>query len=175
MAHWNGSSWAHLDINFAATAAGNAIYFARNGDMYIGTNDVGIGTGTYAGITTLSYSGSAENYPLISIKRTGGTTARLLSIRNESTDAELTFDYALSNGETITIELNPFTGTRLVSSFIGEVPGAILPGNDSGAFYLDPGNTDSAKSNIITCYITTSGSPTLTSLLYYRSAYLSQD
>lgn len=174
-AKWNGSSWSHLDINLAGTGGGHAIHFSPNGDMYLGFGVALSGTATYAGITTLSYSGSAENYPTITIKRTGGTTARLVSIRNETTDAELTFDYALSDGETITIQLNPFDAVGLSSSFAGDVPGAILPGNDIGAFYLDPGNGSGAKDNVITCYVTTTGSPTILGLLQYRNAYLSQD
>jgi len=175
IARWNGSSWSHADINFAGAGVILCLLISRQGDLYLGMTSSGIGTGTYGGATTLSYSGSAENYPVITVKRTGGTTARLISIRNETTDAELMFDYSLSNGETITIELNPFLGAGVSSSFIGDVPGAILPGNDSGSFYLDPGNGDGSKSNIVTCYITTSGSPTVTALMYYRNAYLSQD
>jgi len=49
-----------------------------------------------------------------------------------------------------------------------------LQNSDIGNFYLDPGNVAS-KDNIISCFVTTAGAPTITALLFYRNTYLSQD
>jgi len=162
---WNGSIWAHIDIDIP----GSPVIFAlaKDGDdLYIGF-DTG-GTGTYSAITTVTNNGSRATYPIFVLKRSGGTSATLEYIKNEDTGNGLWFNYALLDGETITIDFTP--GNRKVTSdFFGEVPYAILRGSDFAEFSLLPGDND------ISVYVAEVGSPTLTCYLQYRQRHWSVD
>ncbi len=173
---WNGASYAHPDIDGPSSVSITTqdLLIARNKDLYVASSETMVGTTAYAGIATISYTGSAEHYPTITIERSGGTSAKVVSIRNETTDATLWFDHDLIDNEKITIKTNPFNGTLIVSNLQGNLPNAILQNSDIGNFYLDPGNVTS-KDNIISCFVTTAGGPTITALLFYRNTYLSQD
>lgn len=176
VAVWTGSTWAHVDLNLFGTGTVYKVFISPySGDIYLGTLSGAVGTGTYAAVNTVSYQGSAENYPIITISRSGGTTAHVTSVRNETTDADIFLNYALADGETLTIQTSPFVGIGVVSSFSGPVTTAILRSSNEGNFYLDPGNDEDAKDNLITAYVNTTGSPTITAYLYYRNTYLSQD
>jgi len=157
-AMWNGSSWTHLDADFPGAGILRGVAFAsrdpvikRNYDIYIGNNQTG--TAGTAGDATVTNKGTADAFPIITVKRTGGTAMTLVSIRNETTGDWLWCDYALQDGETLTIDTTP-TAKKITSDFSGPQPGAILPASDFGQFRLIPG------ANVLTCYVDASGGPT---------------
>jgi hypothetical protein len=176
---WNGASWAHLDINLPSSPPGtirqilasqyadpvvNDIY-----DLFVGFNTtVSGGTAYYAGTVTATNGGTEDSYPLIVLTRSGGTSATVYQIRNETLGIELLFDYALLNGETLTIDLTP-TNKSIVSSMFGLRMDAILPNSDFGAWRLQPGD------NQVTCFIDVAGTPTLTSYMIWNDQYNSAD
>ena len=172
-ARWNGSTWAHLDIDlpsaptpYALTAGKADAVVETNYDLWLGFSTAG--TAYFAGKATTTNAGTAPAFPRIVVERSGGTSATLETIRNETTGRELLFNYALLDGEKLTIDLSP-TAKSIVSNFFGPRPDAILPNSDFGTFVLQPGDND------VTCFIATAGSPTVTAYLVYRAAYKAQD
>lgn len=170
LAIWNGSTWAHSDIDLPNASTVNALVVSSTG-LYAGFDTTG--TTYYAGSTTITYTGTERAYPIIKIKRTGGTSAKIQSLRNETTGAVLYFDYALLDGETLTIDTRP-NKQSMTSSFRGNVYGDLLPNSDFGSFYLLHGNSGS-QDNVITCFVNEVGSPTVTATAQWRNAYVSED
>jgi len=172
-ARWNGSSWVGLDISLPA----GIIYLeefefgppdpviTRNYDVYLGLDATG--AGNLAGTVDVSNDGTAEAFPIFTIERSGGTSAKLIQIRNETLGLELLFDYDLQDGETLTIDLAPENKT-VVSSFAGEVPGAVLPNSDFGTWRLNPGT------NQVTCFVDNTGA-TITATMEWRTQWAGCD
>ena len=170
MAVWNGSTWMPPDLNLYGAL--NAVYGLDFGepsptvpecyDIYIGSTYSG--TATFAGAATVTNAGTVPVYPQIVIARSGGTSARVVSVRNATTGKELSFDYSLLDGETLTIDTHPDRQT-VESSFYGSRPDAILAGSDLAEFMLLPG------SNTITAFVDVAGSPTITAYMLWSDAY----
>lgn len=171
---WNKSSWAHMDITLPgspavieAIALGHPDPVVENNyDIWIGWNDTG--TAYYAGAATATNDGTSSIYPKVVFKRSGGTSARLDTLRNETTGKEIFLDYSLRDGETLIIDLRP-THKSVTSDFYGSRLDAVLANSDFGDFALQPGD------NTITCYIKEAGSPTVTAYMVWRDAYWSLD
>lgn len=172
-AKWNGASWAHLDMSLVVGSNPQCIMpgpadpvIATNYDLWMGWS----GPGVYnrAGDATLTNDGTEEAYPRITVTRTGGTSAILYSIRNETTGKELLFAYSLLNGETLTIDLKP-TAKGIWSSFWGQRQDAILPNCDFGTFALKPGD------NLITCFVDIAGAPSMKTEVIWPDPYWSFD
>ena len=170
-AKWNGSSWAHLDVDLPGAPIVHAIavdeadpVIEQNYDLWLGFSTDG--AGTLAGDVTVANDGTEQAYPQITVSRSGGTAAILEEVRNETTGKELLFDYALLDGETLTIDLSP-TQKSIVSSFFGLRPDAILPNSDFGSFALQPGN------NLVTCFVATDA--TVEAFLVWENAFWSSD
>lgn len=174
IARWNGYTFSHLDIDLPGSPAVNAIYPSKYVDpvvpqkynLYVGFNTTG--TGTFAGLETISNGGTVPAYPKIIFNRSGGTTATIQTVRNERNGQELLFYYSLLDGETLTIDLVQ-TKKSISSSFFGSRQDAVLPNSDFGNWQLLPGNND------ITSFVSTSGSPTITAYLLYKDTFDSQD
>jgi hypothetical protein len=175
IARWNGSSWAHVDIDLPGSGTeivdilaskyadpGNNSIF----DLWVGFNKTG--TGYFAGLVTATNNGTAPVYPKIIVGRSGGTSATLETIRNETTGKELLFNYSLLDGETLTIDFTP-TQRSIVSNFFGPRPDAVLPNCDFGTFTLRPGDND------ISAFVNVTGAPTITAYMSWIDAYKSQD
>lgn len=170
VARWGGSSWAHLDINLPGSASVRAFLaseyvdsvISNNYDLFIGFDTTG--TGYYAGLVTVTNSGKTEVYPRIVFERSGGTSAKIESVRNETTGKELLFNYSLLDGERLTIDLDPMQKS-IVSNFFGSRPDAILANSDFGEFTLQPGSND------ITCFVATAGGPTVTAYMTWQNQY----
>lgn len=161
LACWNGYSWLHPDIYLPGTASVYSIV-CRGRDIYIGWNTAG--TAYFADYQEVSNTSTARVYPLITINRSGGTTAKLMYLRNETTGATLRFDYDLQDGETVAI--NFAEGQRsITSSYYGDIYRAILRGSDFADFYLLPG------SNYLSALVYTTGSPTMTGRVNWRDRY----
>src|SRR3990167_3498040 len=165
IAIWNSSSWAHLPANLPGAAIVDAMAIDGD-DLYFGFDQTG--TATTSEITTVSNPGSARAYPVIEITRSGGTSAVVEWLHNESTGKTLYLNYALQSGETLTIDLT--TGARqITSSYRGAVWEAALRNSDLGDFYLLPGDND------ISAFVNQAGSQTMTAFMKFPIAHESVD
>jgi len=169
IARWNGAVWAHMDIDFPGAPNVRTIICSAsdpviptNYDIWVGWDTAG--TGYYAGIVTLNNPGTQSVYPRIIIERSGGTTATLETMRNETTGKLLLFDYDILDGERITIDLRP-TQKSFVSSMFGSRPDAIFANSDIGDFVLEPGDND------ITSFVHVAGAPTITAWMEWQIPY----
>jgi len=165
-AGWNGSSWFHISVNLPGAPAVYNILSIED-DLYLGFSTTG--TATTSEITTVNNPGTSLAYPKITINRSGGTSAVVEWLRNETTGKTLYLNYALQSGETLTIDLTP--GNRKIeSSHRGNVIGtALLRNSDMAEFYLLPGDND------ISAFVNTAGSPTMTSFISFVPAHWSID
>lgn len=172
IAVWNGASWAHVDFDFTGgsiteLAIGPADpVVEQNYDLWVGWNTTG--TLNYAGLVTVDNEGTEEAYPRFLVSRSGGTSATLYGIRNETTGKVLWFAYSLLDGEELTIDLAP-TQKSIVSSFFGPRPDALLPNSDFGEWALLPGEND------VSCFVDVAGAPTVVVAMIWRDAYWSAD
>ncbi len=173
-AMWNGSQWTMLNVDISGSTPSMRASHAIGNDLYIG-GELVTGTAIYAGKTTIEYNGTATAYAKITINRSGGTFARVKNIINQETTAILYMNYNLLDGETLTIEGRPQEGISVTSSMFGAVPSAILSGSNLSQFFLTPGNGSGNNDNEIYTYVDTTGSPTITANIIYKSAYISLD
>jgi len=173
VARWTGYSWALLDVDlpgspvvYALAAGAPDPVITDNFDLFLGFDSTG--AGYFAGAATVTNSGKAAAWPYFRIKRSGGTTATLQSIKNETTGKELLFNLDLLDGETITVDLRP--GRRAVrSDFRGNLLGERLSGSDFTSFNLLRG------ANTLTCFISTAGAPTVEAACGWQNTYWSID
>lgn len=169
VARWNNYVWAHMDIDLPGSAEVYSVLpgvsdpvVEQNYDLFIGFDTTG--TGTFANAVTVTNEGTVQAFPKIIYTRTGGTTAVIETLRNETTGKELLFDYALLDGETLVIDLAPLAKS-INSSFFGSRLDAVLANSDFGIWSLQRGD------NNITSYINESGTPTLAKYMLWRDAY----
>ncbi len=183
LAAWNNSSWIPLDISLPGSPLLYSICAPwtgpLSGQLLIGFDTAGVVNSS--GQTTVTNIGDRTAYPTIKIKRSGGTSARVQYIKNETTGDTLYLDYSLLDGETLTIDLDyqrdptkttPKTSghKRITSDYFGDVIGrALVPGSDLAAFSLVPG------ANTISTFVVEGGAATITSWLEYREPYWSPD
>ena len=167
MAVWNRSTWVHPDVDLPGTSSVVALCVADTGDLYIGFEDTGT-TVNGSALTTVTNSTAAEVYPQIVVSRSGGTSATVQWIENETIGAILYVNHSLADGETLTIDLTP--GARsVVSSVHGPIMSAILQASDLADFKLAPGE------NTIRAFVQTAGSPTVTAYMQWQNRHLSAD
>lgn len=165
-ARWNGSAWLPMDIDLPGTPRAHVAQ-RSNGDLWIGTDTTG--NAIVSGLTTVTNGGSVTVYPGIIVSRSGGTSATLISIANVTTGDEMLFNYALLNGETLTIDLTP-GAKKITSSFFGNVIGrTLLPGSDLATFGLQPG------ANTIACLVSEAGTPTVVAYMLFIARHWSAD
>jgi len=171
VAKWNRASWAHLDIDLPGSPIVRGMEvslpdptIAQNYDLYLGFSTTG---GAFAaGSVTATNNGTAEAYPTIVFERSGGTSAVIYQVRNETTGKEILLDYSLLDGERLTIDLRP-TRQSIISNFFGSRPDAILANSDTSDFTLQPGD------NQVTSFVNVAGAPTITAWIEWRTAYKS--
>jgi len=174
VAIWNGSSWLPPDVKLSGTPSLiRDIGFSRTDplvtelyDTYIAFNSTG--TCYLSGTADVTNDGTQNAYPLFEIHRSGGTSARLTQIRNETTGKTLSFQYDLLDGETLAIDLAP-TNKSIISTFFGDRFRALLAGSDFGVWNLVPGT------NQVTCFVEVAGAPTVTATIQWKDAYWSSD
>lgn len=160
MAIWNGTQWAPPDFYY--TPGGGITYAIALGepdpdnehryDIWIANNCNG-GTCQYSGIATCTVTGTADTYPVITLQRTGGTTATLLAIANETLGVKLVFNYDLLDGEILTIDFTQ-GDKAITSSFFGNRISAAI--SNISELRLQPG------ANVISCFVTWTGAPVWT-------------
>lgn len=165
---WNGTTWTHIGIDLPGALTAYAVLATPDSsDLYVGYSTSG--TAYSSEQVTVNNTGSAPAYPTITIKRSGGTTARVDLLRNETTGQALYLNYSLLDGETLTITLTP--GEKAVTSdFFGNVIGrALLPDSDFAEWCLQPGN------NTVSLFVAESGSPTVTASCAFYAPHWSVD
>ena len=113
----------------------------------------------------ITNGGSRTMYPKFVIKRSGGTSATVEWLKNETTGDTVWLNYGLLDGETLTIDFTP--GQKSITSdFFGNVIGrALLPNSAFASFSLLPGAND------IAVYVADAGTPTLTAYLLYKNTH----
>lgn len=115
---WNGSTWSQLDVVFPSAGAVNAVLVA-NDVLYLGF--AATGTGTAAGLTTVTTTATTSVFPDITILGPTTGTATLHWLENLTTDERLYFSLTINAGETILISFAP--GDKSVRSLWGARPG----------------------------------------------------
>lgn len=167
LAVWNGTTWTPLAIDLPLTYGGQGLYVDGD-DLYIGYTGSGTATASEAG-TTVTNSGTAPVYPVITITRAAGTEARIIYLKNQTTGHVLYFNYALLDGETLTIDLTP-GAKSITSDYFGNVIGrALLPNSDFSTWCLQPG------ANTVCPYVYQAGGPTVTAEMTFTAASWSAD
>ncbi len=190
---WNGTSYVPVPVDFPGSPYVYA--FGEIGTrFYVGYSTAGTAYASY--VNTVTNNGTATAYPRIQVNVVGGTSAHLISIRNETTGQVLNLDYWFQSGETLVIDLDfsqsygllgmqrnpnlppdptkPLFGMgagrkRVYSTYWGDVIGAVLPGSDLATFCLLPGaNSISIKVDVV-------GAPTITATMEWRDRYWSVD
>ena len=131
-------------------------------------SDAAAGNQISSAATTIMNNGSTIAYPEIHIKRSGGTSATVSYLKNETTGATLWMEYALLDGEELTIRTQP-TERTITSSFFGTVWRAILRESDFSEFNLMPG------ANVISLFVLPVGAPTVTAWAQWRTTHWSAD
>jgi hypothetical protein len=172
IAVWNGATWAHMDI--AGLPIVYEILPGKFGNPTISSNyDIFVGFETtatvyYGGLTVSANDGSSPAYPRIVASRSGGTSAVLERVRNESLGLTLWLNYSLLDGETLVIDLLP-TQKNITSSMFGQRMDAVLANSDFGQWHLKSGDND------VTAFINVAGGPTTVSYLLWKDSFSSLD
>lgn len=169
----SGGSWAAADIDLPGTAT---VYVLAVGqvdpdrtrfyDLYAGFDTTGTAytaTSGFGGVSSMT----ARAYPSLILKRSGGTSAILVTLRSLVDGDELHFNYALQDGETVTIDLNP-DAASFMSDFYGNRDSAILPSSDLGRMSLSDGGN-------WTVFVREVGAPTMVCYLLSRRAFAGVD
>ena len=117
---------------------------------------------------SISNPGDCSSFPVITIKRTGGTSAILTALTNTFTGEALLFNYSMTDGETITFVLT--RGAKSISSSSGaNLVSLLAPGSPFSTWAVSPGT------HTYTVSIAGISSPTITVVLTYYANYFSSD
>lgn len=130
IARWNGSTWSSLPIDLPGATYVYEIAADAN-NLYLGFTTGGVGT--FPGMTNIAYSGSAKEYPIITIL--GECT--LESVSNDDSDKGMLFNMFIASGEQITIDLTPGVKS-ITSNFYGNKLSDTSPQSDLNSFALIP-------------------------------------
>ncbi|HUW08540.1 MAG TPA: hypothetical protein VM537_02380 [Anaerolineae bacterium] len=178
LAIWKNDSWSVPDIDLI-DAVVHAITIGRVDPIVTRNYDVWVGidkevTASCAGVANVQTTrlGTWLTHPSIHISRSGGTSARAISIKNTATGHEICMDYALQDGETLSLYLDP-SRKMVVSNFYGDRPDAILPSSDFGSWMLSSRSYGGVgvEYNTLTAFLETAGAPTITAWIEYNLAY----
>lgn len=164
VAVWNGTDWAWIDADLPTTATVYSMFSTGNA-LYLGYSI--FGTLTVASATTVTNGGSTDAYPQLIIKRSGGTSAVVQWLKNETNGKIVYFNYSLQDGETLTID---FVAKTIVSSSYGNVIGrALLPGGDFSTWCLQNGAND------VFLRVSNAGAATVTAHFLWYNTHSSAD
>lgn len=139
MFQFTGTTPSAFDVDLPGSPRINVIASRPNGEIIVGFTTSG--TGYTSGTTTVTNTGSADAFPVITISYSSAATvvAPFYSIRNLTTGQVISFNLSLLPGEVLTIDLRP--GIKTVTSSIrGNLNGAVLPGGNLATFKLSPGD-----------------------------------
>lgn len=165
LAVWNGYTWTNLDI-VLPTTPGSVYTYKDDTRQFVGYGSGGTAVSSY--LNTITNNGTARAYPVVHIKRAGGTSTSVRWLKNETTGATIYLDYDLLDGEELTLDFR--LGQRKVtSSFFGSIWRAVLRGSDFSSFYLQRGT------NQISAYVYQVGSPTMTQYMTWTTTHTGAD
>lgn len=134
LAQWNGYAWFSLDISIERSPDGPLLALAAPADDTLLVGYGAQATASSAAITTVTNSGSAAAYPVLTMQGAG----RVYQLVNWSTGEAIAFDLVLLDGETITLDLRPHRKT-ITSSFRGNLLRTVVPGSSLATWRLLPG------------------------------------
>lgn len=135
LAVWNGNSWAFADIDLPDAPTEVTALASWQGTLYAGWLMGGGGsTSAVSAITSVTNAGTAIARPILTF--TGPGT--VYQVANYTTGDVIYFNLTLQTGETATLDLTPGK-ISFISSFRGNILGAILPGSVLSTFKLLPG------------------------------------
>lgn len=160
-----GAKWIQ-EYCIKPPSACTAVVIDKNGQLYL--SGYSSTTPTIAGSTSVANTGDFDSGALITIARSGGTTARLRAIVNTFTGKKLVFDYALLDGETFTIDAAGSPRT-IYSSGNANLLGQLISNSNLDTFAVSGGT------NNMLLFVDTTGSPTITATLYYYRGYWGAD
>ena len=161
-----GTPWSHLDIDLPGTPQVVVIYVSGE-NLYIGYSDAGTASASY--VNTITNSGSATAYPVIHLKRVGGTSMACYWFKNQTTGATIYMYYSFQDGEELTLDFRLLRHS-VISSYYGSVIGrAIFYGSDFSGFNLRTG------ANSISMYLGSGGGATITAYITWTNTHLGAD
>ena len=147
-----------LDINLPGAAIAYSLLFDNLNNLYVGFDTTG--DAETAGDDTVTNSGTAKTYPIITVTGPG----LLRQITNTTTGKGIYFNsLTLLAGEVITMDLRPGR-ISMTSTFRGSVLGYVLPGS-SYDFPLMPG------SNRIATFIDGTTTAATTATMQWKEQY----
>jgi len=161
---WNGTSWHRMDLSGVTSAGINLCHSFGTRNLYLGFP--AIATVSHSGFITATNAGNAKAYPIITVERSGGNSARLQFISNNTTGIQLDIEYDLIDGEILTLDFTP--GQRSMRSNVYGEFWKLLPGSDFTSFALEPGD------NEILCFVDDDGA-TVTAEIKWHDSYLGVD
>jgi hypothetical protein len=136
LAQWNGSVWIPMDVDLPGSASVFAIHSASNGILTVGFDQTG--TASAAAVTTVTNSGTANTYPVLTACAPTSSSARLYQLLNATTNQNIYFNITLAPGEIVTLDLRPNRKT-FSSNFRGNIISYILPSSEVSTWKLTPG------------------------------------
>lgn len=166
-AAWTGDAWVWSDHSFGLTINPGEIMGEWNGHLVFGTI-IGSGTVQHAGVTQITYNGTAPSYPRMFFRRDGGDLARLRWMENLANEVRIYFNFNFFDGEELDVVLegdDPY----MYSTFRGRGWWAV-PVSQSSQFVLHPGTQD-----ILTFIDWDSSAPTMIAGMIWKDAYRGKD
>jgi phage-related protein len=151
------------DVNIAWTSV-RAVAQKRDGTVAIGGTGL-TSTGTAGATTTVTNTGTARSYPIITIKGPTSGTSRIYQITNYTTGRTIYLNYTINAGEMARMVFQP-DNLSFTSDFQGDIANTILAGSNEADFFLQPG------ANIISFF---SADSTVTVTIYWRPNFVSLD
>lgn len=164
------NGYTHILVDALPAWSGSSAMFSvtidqLNGNVYLGpSSPATVVTAQISGVSTIANEGTAPAYPRFEIKRSGGTTANLVYLKNITTGDELFFDIDILDGETIIIDLSR-NDKKIESDFRGVGFASYLPGSKTSNFRLLPGV------NEIAALVLQTGSPTMTANILWQNRF----
>jgi hypothetical protein len=126
-ARFNGSAYILGDADLPGVGTSVfALMITQDNTLYVGLDQTG--TATTAGVTTVTNGGTALAYPTVTITGPTTGTSRVYQLLNATTGKLIYLDLTINAGEVVTLRALS-NGATLMSTFRGDVSGAILPGS----------------------------------------------
>jgi len=114
VAQWNGMQWNRADFTLPGAPTAYTFAWDSNDNFFVGCDTAG--ETLVSKIQTVTLTGNQAFPPTIDV----GGPGTLVSVRNETTGAEIPFNLYVNDGETVTVDLGD----------PGEIPGGIQISTD---------------------------------------------
>lgn len=170
---FDGSSYRTFGLSSTSSSVlVRAVAVSAAGDVFVGFVPAGTSgtTFTHSDATTVTYSGSARAHPIIDIQwEDSGTAANIYFVKNETTGATIYMNYALAEGERVTIDTRPHKMT-VTSSLYGDLWDSVDRASDVEEFFLLPDPTGAGMPNVVSAFVDALGA-VVSCYLRYKTAY----